>query len=270
MPQTIASLEGFTRKIAGVSPAGGEVLLYRGHASHLHKLNPSVLRDPKYRNDEHTILRELVASHPEEFASDRSTLEQLARMQHYSLPTRLLDATWNPLVALYFATKDEHDIAGDVVVLRVRKDKVKYFDSDTASCVANLAHLHEHERQAIDFSLTGSAFNQQRPIDRLLQFIRTEKPYFRAEIEPTDLRTVHVVKPKHNSARIIAQAGAFLLFGITDALDVKPVPGIVVDTIRINGKQKDKISRELDRMGFNDSTMFPEIEKAALYIRSRL
>ena len=34
--------------------------------------------------------------HPDRFASEGSALEMLVRMQHYSLLTRLLDATWNP------------------------------------------------------------------------------------------------------------------------------------------------------------------------------
>ena len=38
---------------------------------------------------EHLLLRELIAAHPAEFLTDTSALEQLVRMQHYSLPTRV-------------------------------------------------------------------------------------------------------------------------------------------------------------------------------------
>jgi hypothetical protein len=271
MSQTITSLEGFVRKIRNATPAADEVHLYRGHSNRrLFKLIPSVLREEKFRVEEHTILRELVASHPSEFASDSSTLERLARAQHFSLPTRLLDVTWSPLVALYFAAKGDPGCPGEVIVFRVRKSLVKFYDSDTASCIANLAHLSTPEKAAIDFALAGVAFNEQPPVDRLLQFIRVEKPHFRAGIVPAHLKSVLVVKPKQNNPRILAQSGAFLLFGLSADLEAAPPDGIVIERIQINGNKKAVILGELDRMAVNDSTMFPEIEKAAIYIKSKL
>lgn len=271
MSQTITSLEGFIRKIAKVTPAPDELLLYRGHSNRrLFKLVPSVLREDKYSDGEHTILRELVASHPNEFASDHSTLEQLARVQHYSLPTRLLDVTWNPLVGLYFAAKDDPGRPGEVIVFRIKKNLVKFYDSDTASCIANLAHLSTAERNAIDFGLGDPAFNEQAPVDRLLQFVRVEKPHFRARIVPTHLKSVLAVKPKQNNRRIVAQSGAFLLFGLSATLEPAPPAGILIERIQINGNRKSSICSELDRMAINDSTMFPEIEKAAIYIKGKL
>src|SRR6266853_3510273 len=116
MAQTIQSLEGFTRKIRALNPAIDEVLLYRCHSDRIQfQLLPSVLRDRKLVDAEYAILRELVASHPGEFAADTTTLEQLARVQHYSLPTRLLDITWNPLVALYFAAKENDVKTGELI-----------------------------------------------------------------------------------------------------------------------------------------------------------
>lgn len=163
------------------------------------------------------------------------------------------------------------DTSGEVVVFRIKKDQVKFFDSDTVSCLANLAHLRTAEKQAIDFTIpAGAPFNEQPQIARLLQFIRVEKSYFKGIIFPDHLKTVLCVKPKHSNQRILAQAGAFLLWGLAPALDSHPIPGITIERVRVNVKQKGKIVKELDRMSFNESTMFPEIEKAALYIRKKL
>ncbi|MBI5136099.1 MAG: FRG domain-containing protein [Nitrospirae bacterium] len=252
-------------------PAEDELLLYRGHSDRkAFMLLPSVLRDDKFRNAEETILRELVASHPAEFMGDATTLDQLVRVQHYSLPTRLLDVTWNPLVALYFASNDKDGISGEVIVFRVKRSSVKFFDSDSVSCVANLAHLKNSEKEDINFDLPNDIFNTQHQVDRLLHFIRVEKPHFSPVIRPSTLKTVLCVKPKKSNRRILAQSGAFLLFGMTESLDEMPVDGIAVERIQINGKKKKKIVWELDRMGFNEASMFPEIEKAAAYIKDKL
>ena len=126
MARTITSLTGFVRKIRDVRPDEDEVLLYRGHPKSTYKLLPSVLREPDLANAEHAMLRELVATHPAEFASDTTALEQLARAQHYSLPTRLLDTTWNPLVALYFASSEHAGTTGEVVVFRVNSAQIAF------------------------------------------------------------------------------------------------------------------------------------------------
>lgn len=270
MSQTVKSLMGFVRKMQQTTPAGDEVLVFRGHSKRAYQLHPSVMRSPELVNAEDAMLRELVATHPAEFASDRTTLEQLARAQHYSLPTRLLDVSWNPLVALYFASNSHPGSTGEVIAFRVKKDQVKFYDSDTASCIANLAHLKPTERLSIDLTLPPDDFHRQLPIRRLLHFIGVEKPHFQAEIVPGDLGRVVLVKPKRNSPRILVQAGAFLLFGMADSLDATPAPGITVERIMVNGNSKGDILKALDVVGINESTMFPEIDRAAKYIRDKV
>jgi hypothetical protein len=267
--QTITSLEGFIRKIRAVQPAPDEELLYRGHSERKWQLVPSVLRQTQFANNEHRMLRELVASHPNEFSNDATTLEQLARAQHYSLPTRLLDTTWNPLVALYFSCNEAQGSPGGVVVFRVKKDHIKYYDSDMVSCVANLCHLRPEERAAIDFGIAQRPFNAQPSVDRLLQFIRVEKPYFRPRIIPDHLKSVLCVIPKRNNQRILVQSGAFLLFGMFGNLDIDHADGISVERIHVNGKHKAGILSELDRMSINETSLFPEIDRAAKHVRGR-
>src|SRR3546814_12023322 len=86
----------------------------------------------------------MIAS-PHDFREDKSTFERLSRMQHYSLPTRMLDTSTNPLVALWFACRSGAEKVGEVIRLTVVRDKVKYYDSDTVACLANLALLDDEE-----------------------------------------------------------------------------------------------------------------------------
>lgn len=49
-----------------------------------------------------------------------SDLQLLAKLQHFEAATGLLDFTWNPLVALWFACKDNDNCDGKVFVINLR------------------------------------------------------------------------------------------------------------------------------------------------------
>jgi hypothetical protein len=247
-----------------------EIDFYRGHSSHEYDLKPSLFRKKSQRKDEKNILRELISLHPSEFVSDRNVFEQLVRMQHYNLPTRLLDLTYNPLVALYFACRDQPRTDGELITLSVRKSEVRYFDSDTVSCVAGLSNLTGGERDALRDIDDFEELNNSHAGKRLLQSIRAEKPYFLSEINPRDLRSIQVVRPKLNNRRLIAQQGAFLLFGLTSELRDDDSNRIKIFRVRIPKAAKGQLLRELDRINVNEGALFPEIDHAANYIMSKI
>lgn len=266
----ISSLSSFFERFERYDSPSDRIDIYRGHADQSFELEPSLFRRKRHRKDEKNILRELISLHPSEFASDRTVFEQLVRMQHHSLPTRLLDVTFNPLVALYFACAGKPDKDGQFVRISVPKLELRYFDSDTVSCVANLSNLSGNERDLIRRLRSSNALAESHAGKRLLQFIRAEKPYFLPEIELGDLKRILVVKPKQSNRRILAQQGAFLLFGLISSLDDQNEFDAQIIRTNIPAEAKPTILRQLDRININESSLFPEIEKSALYIMQQL
>jgi hypothetical protein len=204
---TIRSLADFFEGISMSRVSNDQVDLYRGHSNKAYLLQPSLFRKKEYRKVESSILRELIAIQPNEFRDDKTTFEQLVRMQHYGLPTRLLDLTYNPLVGLYFACSNDLKRNGELLTFRLDKLAVKYFDSDTISCVANLSNLAGRERDQIRRLSDDDTFNKSEVGIRLLHYIKAEKPYFLPNIALSDLKNIIAVRPKQTNRRILAQQG---------------------------------------------------------------
>lgn len=267
----VTTVQGFIGKVLSSERESGSEVFYRGHSNkNKYKLEPYLFRKDDdgnylYIENEHILYRELIVSNSADFQSDEYTLDRLVRMQHYSLPTRLLDITSNPLIALYFSCKSAPDKDGEVIVFSLDRSEVKYFDSDVASCISNLARLPKAEKNNISFE--DENFNEQISVKRLIHFIREEKPYFEPKIIPNDLRKIICVKGKQSNDRISSQSGAFLLYGLDAVMDEEGTPEINV--MRITVSNKSSILKELDLLNINESTVFPYIENSAKYVAGK-
>jgi len=233
--------------------------------------------------NEKRAVRDLISVHPSEFATDETMFDKLVRMQHFGLPTRLLDVSRNALVALYFATEpsphDSDPSDGMVTAFAIPPEREKYFDSDSVSCIANLANMTSEEKGEIyqlkellielpeDEQITK--FNNDGVIRRLHQFIRSEKSYFQPIIKPIDLLQPYYVHPKMSNRRILAQAGAFIIYGIDPFKELFFPYEIEETPFLVPQKAKEPIRRALANLGINESTLFPEIDKAAARIKNQ-
>jgi len=247
----------------------GKNIQYRGQSNVSWRVLPSLFRQkPDISNFESEIVRELISLFPENFHQDQSMFDRLVRMQHYGLPTRLLDVTKNPLVALYFGVEENNetdDKDGAVIIIAGDQGRHKFFDSDVVSCVSNLANLKSDERTMLaeTKARTIAEFNDLQAADRLLQFIRAEKPYFLPRIQKVDLFRPVTVTPKRNNQRMNVQSGQFVIYGLESKSGPDYEKSSTMAKLSIKAHAKEGIRRRLEELSIDDSTLFPEIDKAA-------
>ncbi len=272
----ITNISDFVTELRKIRRNADYEYYFRGHSDINYDLKPGIYRQ-NYIKNEDTIFKEFILKTPNDFVNDLSALEKLVKMQHYEVPTRLLDLTTNPLVALFFACYQKGKRDGEVLVFRIPKKDIKYYDSDTVSIISNIA------KRPASFSIENldtssiEAFNGEDEIAYLLHEIKEEKSYFQSIINHKDIERVVAVKVKHNNARIIKQSGAFLIFGINKE---KTKPAEIPSDWRLNltlknvdfqisNNSKSAILDELDILGINEATLFPEMDKQAQYLRRR-
>jgi len=269
----IESVAGFVDHVVKWRLSGHVPTVFRGQRHFGWHSTPKLFRDDNsvYENEHHAV-RDIVSLHPSEFESDRTMFDRLVRMQHFGLPTRLMDVTTNPLVALWFATEEsnnEDEYDGAVQALLIPPDRRRYYDSDRVSCMANLANLTKKQKDvlktcAID-NPTVEAFNKEKIVDILVFHIGMEKPHFRNLVNPGDLSLPVYVKPKMSNKRIVAQSGAFILWGLKE-IPTSTGTRLKQDRVWILEKHKPIIRKELSLLGIDERTLFPEIDKSAKYI----
>ena len=169
-PNVVTSVSDFIAKIAPIlEECDGTEIFYRGHADENWKLQPSIFRALNGVEKEHQLFRDMVAHTPRSFSGCKSAIDYLVQMQHYELPTRLLDVTTNPLVALYFACQPADDVSeGAIVGMQAALDVISeassliaLINSVAAFALREVDHLDDtqvsHQSLYSDIESDGSA-----------------------------------------------------------------------------------------------------------------
>lgn len=106
-------------------------------------------------------------------------------------------------------------------------------------------------------------------VEKLYQEIRKESPSFTRDLNPLDFLQPLFVQPDKTNERIAKQDGAFIIFGLyadKDAAEKQVYPAVYAE-IRIENQEM--ILRELDALGINEASLFPELDKVAHYLKEQ-
>ena len=257
--------------------AGGVIknkLWYRGMYKADYKLLPNIFREYKngsvesryvdYENQINADFKRNAYPYFKNPPGDDDYKEWLNIIQHYGVPTRLLDWSENYLVALYFAVVDENKTENKDATVWVLNPNI--YNQTVNSKESNTKRLHGDNYLY--------AFNKRKKDINM-----TEYPC--------------LVFPKYLDNRMQAQLSRFLLWGEND----KPLNEISeigfnyytkemyencnnaikspkdwknpLFKIIINGEYKDKIRNQLDNCGINYHTLFPGLDSLGKTIKDK-
>ena len=152
-------------------PEQGHTRFFRGQADVRWRMLPGIYREGcEYLiENEHKIIKDTFTNCPDDFSPDDTLFEKLVKLQHYGYATRLLDLTANALVALYFAAwnKEHHDKDGELIILDIPDEEVKYGDSDTVAVLSALS-LQPETFNAFECASNGMATSLIKAIEDMI------------------------------------------------------------------------------------------------------
>ncbi|HEX4006247.1 MAG TPA: FRG domain-containing protein [Acidobacteriaceae bacterium] len=182
--------------------------------------------------------------------------DRLFFMQHYGIPTRLLDWTENPFIGLFFAV-----MTSDFKGTFNEKKPVLAFENDAAIWMLDPVMWNSHALKHVGFDrgiLT--------PIDEALDSYTPPSRF--------DVMNLHPVAMygAHNSPRIVAQRGAFTIFGkgivgMESIFATEKFPKGCLTKIVLEKGDLPDIRRSVLANGISESVVFPDLDGLAREIK---
>lgn len=272
----LAHLEHVNR-IRNMTYTVSSFTFFRGQANADWSLSPSLYRRGLFQS-ENLLLTEISHLCPCEIPENR--FDDLVKMQHYGMPTRLLDTTTNPLVALYFACESSAQKDRDGAVYIFPNLPVLWSTDPLVQLIMDFVFDYPSQNVCLDEMLErvkeqyASALHRSMPqdADSLLYYLTI--PAFS-------------VMPAKTNERIEAQDGAFFIFGMSlRNREVSRNPGTLgrvycnfdpanietsekiwhaSETLIVPASAKSTILEQLDVLGVNERKLFPDLPHQIAY-----
>lgn len=239
--------------------------IFRG-ISRRSELNPSICR--KYDRETQTLVnlkdQEFALLHAfRQQASNllsgtMETLDYVACAQHYGIPTRLIDWTYNPFTALYFAlseNKQPDDGYYELFVLPLKEQILIHRCYSQTKREADTEFIEEY----------AGFLNQLRDKAQFISLVQQQNAALHAlniEADDPQPQGLIIYNGSSSNARLIAQAGLFSIpssiEGDEAAEEIRRSARCI--SIRLSDKERRETLGFLDNMGYNKQRLFPDLQ----------
>ncbi len=206
---------------------------WRGHARLEWQLVPEVWRgpqgyDPTWEQDAALRFRAHAGTRHAHCPPVSDTPSWLFLMRHYGGPTRLLDWSLSPLVALFFATETDDSVNGTL------------------------------------WGLSPGGLNKAQVGDMGLFVPHTKKlqPFFNAafgDAPGPSPEKIIAIAPHETDVRMLVQQSVFTIHGTSRDLATLEEASTFLWRCDVDASAKDLIRRELDLLGIDRFRLFPDL-----------
>lgn len=248
--------------------------IYRGHSNHKeYKLLPGVFRERKqspfcttteYSQLEFNILNDFI-SEACRFIKDVPTEDITAWLeiaQHFGVPTRLLDFTENPLVALYFACIGNSGKNAAVWIINEPTYNKKFFHE-------SLLVLAIKSKQMVSKIISEEIVYLDYPVQHFNNFNYIQWPW--------------IYKPYYREERMNLQSSIFMIWGahrspLTEIIapnefmaaeNVTNQECGIICSIDIPANCKRELINQLNLCGINEKFIYPGMDGIGRYIKQK-
>lgn len=236
----VTSLSDFLAVISN-SIRTEEPFWFRGHSDVQCSLTPTALRFKSQPDREKALglmadFRRIAESKLPRPPDGEADLKWAQIAQHFGLPTRLLDWTESATTALYFACLRD--------------------DTDGVVLILNPIDLNR-----LSYPKKPRVLDPQKDEAVIRSYLRTGARRSRSGRYPV------AINPVWNSERLIMQKGVFTLHGGRFDLDGGGIPSLAA--IPILRESKKILHAQLQRIGVDEMTLFPELEHSCTHLKRK-